>query len=127
MYSVGIASIDSEHKKLVDLLNQLWAEMMDRRGPQQLAATIDALIDYTAYHFSSEEKLMRVHRYPDYTAHCAEHNRLTSQVLAMRDDYRSGRSRDPNAMVTFLRQWILNHIMHTDKQYTSHLRTAGAR
>ena len=127
MYSVGIASIDNEHKKLVDLINMLWAEMMDRRGPQQLAATIDAVINYTAYHFKSEEKLMSQHHYPHYQAHCAEHNRLTAQVLAMRDDYRSGRSRNPNEMIDFLRQWILDHIMHTDKQYTEHLRAAGVR
>lgn len=127
MYSVGITAIDQQHKKLVDLLNQLWAEMMDGRGPQQLAATIDALVDYTVCHFSSEETLMRFHRYPDVAAHCAEHNRLKVQVLAMRDDYRAGRSRDPNDMVNFLRQWILDHIMHTDKEYTLHLRAAGLR
>lgn len=100
---------------------------MDHRGQQELAATINALISYTKHHFSSEEALMRKHNYPGYAAHCAVHNRMAAKVIAMRDDYQSGRNRSPNDMISFLRQWILDHIMHTDKQYTAHLRSAGAR
>jgi len=55
--SVGVASIDAEHKRLVGMLNELYDAMQARHSQEALGKVLDGLINYTASHFKHEEPL----------------------------------------------------------------------
>lgn len=79
--SVGIDEIDSQHKELVDVLNQLHVAIMERHATPRHAARdaaeiLNRLVDYTRIQFAVEEALMRLLEYPDYEAHKAQHEEL---------------------------------------------------
>ena len=59
-YSVGIATIDSEHQKLIALINDLHAAMKEG-GEAAMGKILDGLAAYTVSHFANEEKLMHLH------------------------------------------------------------------
>ena len=81
-YSVGVASIDAEHQKLIGLLNDLHAAMMTGQGEPSWEG-LDGLSAYTMTHFAHEEGLMRLHSYPAYLPHKAEHDKLIKQVKSL--------------------------------------------
>ena len=125
--SVGVASIDSQHRKLIDLINDLHAAMASGRGAETLGRTFNGLVDYTLSHFSYEESLMRQTAFPGLEAHRAEHAKLIDTVQNLRQDWRSGKVAMSVEIMQFLKDWLSSHIGGMDKQYGPHLTAAGAR
>src|SRR5208283_4095073 len=79
-YSVGISRIDTQHQRLVDLINELHAAMLAGEGDSALAKILDGLAGYAVSHFATEETLMKKFGYPGYEQHKAEHDKLAAQV-----------------------------------------------
>jgi len=68
-YSVGLDSIDDDHKKLLGMINQLQTASHYTTDDKMIEHILDDLIDYTKYHFSREEKIMLDCEYPNLAAH----------------------------------------------------------
>jgi hemerythrin-like metal-binding protein len=116
--SVGIQSLDDDHKILVGMVNRLDDAINAARGKQTLSSVLDALVDYTSYHFSREEALMRACGYPDLDAHGHTHRVLRIQVAHIRDRYRGNPdSIHDREVLAFLKNWLTSHIMGRDKLY----------
>ncbi|MCC6587944.1 MAG: hemerythrin family protein [Bryobacterales bacterium] len=125
LYSVGIQHIDEEHKKLLDLLNELWRSMMEGKGRDHIGRTLEGLIQYTLTHFETEEVLMREHAYPGYEAHRQQHEKLTAQVRTMQAQYLGGHGTSARELMLFMQGWIVRHIVASDKKYAPYLQGAG--
>jgi hemerythrin len=126
-YSVGIPRIDAEHQKLIGLVNDLYAAMLEGRGKNVIDPVLHGLADYTQSHFVNEERLMRLHAYPGYEAHKVEHDNLTKQVKHLQEEARSGKPVVSMEVMRFLQHWLSDHILGVDKQYSAHLRAAGVK
>jgi hemerythrin-like metal-binding protein len=124
-YRVGIASIDAEHKELIALINDLQSAMLDGRGKQVMKQVLDALAAYTVRHFSHEEQLMQMHRFPGFEQHKLEHDKLIAKVKALQESFRTGRSSISVEVFAFLQNWLSGHIIGVDKKYSAHLKAAG--
>ena len=79
-YSVGLDSIDRQHKKLLSLINQLQTAIEYSTGEEFEREALDALVDYTKTHFTYEEGLMKDNGYPDYEPHKAQHEKMVKHV-----------------------------------------------
>ncbi|MBU0675751.1 MAG: bacteriohemerythrin [Proteobacteria bacterium] len=123
--SVNIASIDSQHKKLVEILNSLHDSSASSQGSEVMGKALTELVEYTLYHFKFEEELMRKHDYPDIVGHLAAHQDLVAQVGKFHEDYHAGRAKISGELFKFLRSWLNGHIRGTDKRYSAHLRQCG--
>jgi len=78
--SVNVGAIDTQHKKLVEMINSLNEAMLAKKGREMQKTTIDAMVDYAATHFKLEEGYMAKFKYPGYDAHkiearCVHENR----------------------------------------------------
>lgn len=62
--SVGVKELDNEHKKLIDLLNQLYTGMKNREENKVIKSILDDLVNYTLSHFAHEEKYFKQYNYP---------------------------------------------------------------
>jgi len=124
--SVGIASIDKQHQKLVGLLNDFYDAVQAGHGKEALAGLLASLIDYTKLHFAHEEQLFAKTNYPDAAAHKKAHDDLTRQVLEIQQKYAKGANVALSTeTLNFLKNWLLTHIQGTDKKYSSHLASHG--
>ena len=72
-------------------------------------------MDYTGYHFGTEEKIMERINYPEYSRHKKEHVDFVREVFIKVDDFKAGKILTPLAFVYFLRDWVLQHIAVSDK------------
>ena len=115
-YLVGQQEIDSQHKRLFQLADQLHAAMTTGKGKDVMLKTLGDLIDYTKRHFAAEEKLMQKSNYPDYLAHKVFHDKLTAQVVQFQTEFAAGKSTVTIQLLQFLKDWLQHHIGETDRK-----------
>ena len=125
-YSVGYIEIDTQHKRLFQLAQELHDAMAKGHGKDALSRTLSNLVAYTKQHFACEEKLMQTHRYPDYHAHKAQHDALTQQVVQFQKDFEAGHGTVTIDLMTFLRDWLSHHIGQTDRNVAAFLKQKSA-
>ncbi|MFZ0456579.1 MAG: bacteriohemerythrin [Ignavibacteriaceae bacterium] len=116
-YSVNNFLLDSQHKKLIAIINELHTAMKVARGNEIMQTIFDELIWYTKEHFRTEEQIMQKFNYPAFKEHKAEHEELTEKVLKLQKDYKEGKSLITMDTMNFLKSWLINHIEGTDKKY----------
>jgi hemerythrin len=124
-YSVGINSIDVQHKQLVALINNLFEALSKGKGDQALAPILNELIVYTKTHFAYEERLFTQYAYPDSSLHKADHDKLAAQVLDIQKQMQEGKVGVSVGTMTFLKEWLSGHIMGSDKKYGPYLSGKG--
>ena len=126
-YSVGVRQFDDQHKKLIALVNELHEAMKSGKGKEVLAHVLGELVSYTRTHFKAEEQLMQIHAYPDAAAHRQLHEELTEKAVALKRDLEAGNSMLTLPVMDFLKTWLQNHIMGTDKKYTAFFNGKGVQ
>ena len=126
-YSVGIDSIDRQHKKLLNLINQLQTAVDYSTGEEFEREALDELVDYTKTHFTYEEGLMKDNDYPDFEPHKAQHEEMVAHVKETLSEYEKDQDTAMNNAAKFLRKWLINHINGTDKQYSKFLIDKGVK
>ncbi len=126
-YCVGIDSIDQQHRKLVNLINQLQTAVDYSTGEEFERDALDELVDYTKTHFSYEEGLMRDNDYPDFESHKAQHEKMFKKVEEVLAEYEQDQDTAMSNAVEYLKDWLINHINGTDKQYSSYLIGKGVK
>jgi len=116
--NIGVPPIDTDHKLLVSLINQLDDAISGGEGRETVGSVINALLDYTEYHFKREESLMDACGYPDLEAHKRHHEQLCERVGEIRDRYVADKDSLADAEVLeFMRTWLTGHILGEDKKY----------
>lgn len=125
--SVNVSEIDKQHKKLVEMLNALYKAMKDGKGDDVLGKLLNELVEYTVYHFDTEEKYFDKFGYPETAQHKREHQKLKSQVSDFVQKLKSGEAAITTDIMEFLKDWVINHIKKTDKRYGPFLRQNGLR
>jgi len=121
-YSVQIGSIDAQHQTLFHLAEELNTAMAAGRGKSALSRILDRLVQYTVVHFAHEERLMRLHDYPDLAAHSAQHEALTKQVQQFQAEFNAGTTAITVELMYFLRDWLTGHIAGSDQKYVPFLK-----
>ena len=126
-YSVNIAIVDTQHKNLVSMVNELHQAMGEGSGKDKLGPILSDLVKYTQAHFATEERLMQSHGYPDFLAHKAEHDCLTRTVMDFQRRFLSNEVGLTLEVMEFLRDWLVKHILGSDKKYSPFLNAKGVR
>lgn len=123
--SVGVELLDSHHKRLFELLGELYKAVQAGGAEGAVGKALDELTAYTEYHFSEEEKLLEQSGFANLEEHRKVHKALTAQVRRMCDDYRiDSRAVYAAELFQFLSGWLVNHIKVEDFSYRASL--AGA-
>ncbi len=116
--SVGIHAIDTDHKLLISLINQFHKAVEEGQGQETVGSVLNALCDYTDYHFKREEELMEACSYADAIGHKQGHAVLRKKVCAIRDDYLAHPENNISGEVLdFMKTWLTKHILGSDMKY----------
>jgi hemerythrin len=116
-YSIGVAEIDAQHRRLFSLADQLHSAMASGKGKAVLEQVLQSLISYTKTHFAAEERIMRDCAYSDLAAHKAQHDQLTQRVLNLQSEFRAGKMLLTLDVLEFLKNWLQMHIAGCDRKY----------
>ncbi len=119
--SVNDPEIDNQHQQLIGMINDLHEAMREGKTQSIMGNLFNRLIEYTAKHFSYEEKRMKDCGYPNLVEHKARHADLVKQVIALQGKFNSGSQHINMKVMNFLKEWITNHIQKGDKKYAPYL------
>lgn len=123
--SVNVAEMDRQHRKLIDLINELFDAMSSGRGKDVIGKILAGLTEYTKTHFASEERMLQLHNYTELSTQQSEHIKLTKQVVELQKKFKSGSLSITLETMNFLRDWLQNHILQNDKKYGPYLNSMG--
>jgi hemerythrin len=124
-YGVKVKKFDEQHKKLVDLINQLHDAMKSGQGNTMIGIVLQSLIAYTSTHFAEEIKMMQANAYPDLAKHQAEHEKFVKQVVEFQQKFQDGSAMLSMTILSFLKEWLVKHIQVEDKKYGPFLNAKG--
>jgi hemerythrin-like metal-binding protein len=126
-FETGIAVIDAQHRRLVGMLNELFDAMNRGEGNAVVGRILDGMVEYTQYHFDTEESLFARYGYPNSAEHTREHKALRKQVIKLRASLRAGRSVFAHQIAELLKDWLRVHILQSDKKYAPFLLAKGVK
>ena len=124
-FSVGIREIDGQHQKMIAMINGLHEATEKGYEAWMLSDLVHGLIDYASTHFRAEEQYMTKFGFAGYQEHEAEHDRFVGKVLDYQNQLSAGRAITSSELMTFLKDWLVRHILGTDKKYAQLFREKG--
>lgn len=128
-YEVDIASVDAQHHRLLDLINELSTAISTRFEQPKVAEVLGRLTAYVAEHFSDEEQIMATTTMPMEAQehHRKEHaifrNRLSTLIEGTELHDRQTASR----ILEFLTTWLITHILRSDKELAGYYHATGTQ
>src|SRR5574343_598022 len=114
-FLTGEATVDSEHRELVRIINWVGGLHAQNAKPEEIEKVLEELIQYAVVHFLHEEALMAQagcdQRHIEL--HHRIHEDFARQIANMRA-VRAGHS-DTELLLRFLTNWLAFHILGTDQ------------
>ncbi len=125
--AVGVDLIDEQHKMLLDKMNDISRAVEMNRGVPKIIKTLDFMIEYTDFHFGTEERHMQALDYPGYEAHRRQHEEFKAMVKNLEEDFLEEGVTESlaEAINTFLFNWLVTHIKGIDGQFGKFLDEKG--
>ncbi|MFW9870413.1 MAG: bacteriohemerythrin [Candidatus Thorarchaeota archaeon] len=125
--SVGVDLIDEQHKMLIQRIRDLSDAVNLSRGAIEIGKTLGFMIDYTGFHFSTEEKYMTDLSYPGFDVHKTQHEEFKSTLDEMVMEFKEdGATAQLSEWVNnYLINWLVKHIKSIDTKLSEFLREKG--
>ena len=103
--SVGLDELDSDHKELIRIINQLGAGSADEARRAAVRQSLVALQRYAEYHFAREESVMRACGYPELDEHQDQHRNFIQRIQGLTRRFDA----DPEAATATRRAFLDTH------------------
>jgi PAS domain S-box-containing protein/hemerythrin-like metal-binding protein len=117
-FNTGVAKIDEQHRKLVQLLNQLASHIAFKSDLPALNIIFAELADYAVYHFQTEEAIWHANLADDplEASHKKVHDSFINAVIQLKgDDGQKPMALVIEELLSFLTLWLASHILETDR------------
>ncbi|MBF0435113.1 MAG: bacteriohemerythrin [Magnetococcales bacterium] len=124
--SVNIREMDQQHRRLVDLVNEVYRAVRSGEIQRCMDTVLPELVSYTVKHFKEEEELFAGNGYPETAKHKEMHVKLVNRVGEFLKRLQQGGDRAVALeLLGFLKSWLVEHIMGTDAKYGKFLNAKG--
>ena len=116
--SVGVDSIDEQHKIWFQKADELFSAGSQGKTKEHIAELLEFLDEYTKTHFRDEENYMLKIHYPEYQKQKEMHESFIGHLAKLKTEYANSGGNisviiDANQMVV---NWLIGHISQQDKK-----------
>lgn len=123
LYETKIPLVDTQHKKLFAMVNELLVEIESgKQSDSGLEGALAELFDYAAQHFRDEEEIMQSHGLHEshLSLHKMEHHSFVYDIERMHAHWSvdEGVIERFERLLKFITSWLIFHTLHMD-QYMS--------
>ena len=118
-YSVGVPELDEQHKKIVEVINELNTNTDLTSQSDKLHNILGRIIIYAQNHLDYEESLLKKHAYPHYEDHLSKHQEYKKKVSDFAVELLEYREEMPTKFLNYLNHWWVDHILKEDMKYKS--------
>jgi len=125
-YAMGFEQIDSQHRKIFNIINNLNAALKEQHGKDVIADTLNELVQYADYHFKYEEVMFAEFHYEGSVEHIAEHNAYCEKMARFILENKETNTL-PYRVLDFLIEWWTDHITGSDREYIQCFKEHGVK
>ncbi|MDD2969669.1 MAG: hemerythrin family protein [Lachnospiraceae bacterium] len=122
-YYLGVDAMDAEHIKLFEIAEGAYQLLTDEFITDKfdyIVKIIQELKEYTEVHFADEEAYMESIQYKKLFSHKIEHHEFIEKLNQIDwNEVEKDQEKTILNLLEFLNQWLINHILYTDKLYVS--------
>ena len=122
-FIIGIENIDSQHQKLIGLLDQCIKKAVSSKN--EFLPVLNDMKEYADSHFRTEEQLMLAINFPRLEEHKNQHRLFEENLGLLEKEVNNWEKRTMVTMTSFLRDWFIQHILDCDKQIGAYVRSNG--
>ncbi len=120
--SVGIDTLDDDHKKIIAILAELLSAAHDKVSSKTIEEIFTELEHYVVLHFQREEELLTQINFTDLDNHKKSHQAFIDKIPELKQEWLAKDSFETAEKITyFLQQWIVNHILVEDLDYVKEI------
>ncbi|MGY0504232.1 bacteriohemerythrin [Luteimonas sp. e5] len=119
----GIEKIDTQHKKIVEYINQLH-DVQQTGDRAEVLEVMEGLVNYTATHFAEEEAMLVEAGYELTETHKGVHERFVDKVSKLFADHAAGKD-TAEELLNLLEGWLFTHIRINDMAYVETVKAKG--
>jgi len=113
-YSLGIPSVDLEHREMIDMINIVYAGLDANTDPEKIEAALEDIYAGISSHFALEERHMRNADYEEYEDHKDEHEDLLDQIRDLMDEFADNPDSGRESLQKSLSDWFGKHFATFD-------------
>ena len=113
-YSVGVESMDDEHREMINLINDIYDKLESDPDADQIEQCLGDIFSTISMHFALEERLMRKNNYAEYQPHKDDHEELLDQIRDLMDDFAAGTAVGATRLEKSLSDWFAGHFSTFD-------------
>ena len=121
----NVTVIDQQHMKLVEMINDFYSALNENRPQAALAQLLNGMVEYTQYHFLTEETYMNKYEYAFAYKHKAEHRDFVNKAAEWQAKVAAQQLLLSFEVTNFLKTWLVDHISQSDKNLCKFLITRG--
>ena len=122
---LGVAQMDDQHRKLIDMINELHAASQEGRDREGVIRTLHAMNNYIDLHFMAEELVMEECGYEGLEDHRKQHRAFVAKVREFSAKFQTGNEIVPAELLAYLADWLINHIKGEDPKYVPCFKAHG--
>lgn len=124
--SFGNAPIDSDHKKILTLVNATEKYTVDW-NPALLSEILERVRGFAESHFAEEEALMLSVGYPAYEEHVALHRDTLKKALYIYQNFKNTKGDEQqkqwsSVLLKFMTDYFVNHLIKEDLKLKPYLK-----
>ncbi len=123
--SVGVSEMDKQHQKLIEMINGLIDEQKSLTSPETIAELLTEMTDYADEHFRAEEYLMSEYGYDKIDNQKTQHVAFAKNTMDFCSKSEIGSNILSVALLEYLSQWLVGHILQEDMQYKEFFKSKG--
>ena len=117
-YSVNHDELDGHHRRMFDIFNRAYENMMNSLEVEYALPIIDELSTLARHHISAEEQYMRARGYQDIDRHMETHREFTREIETLRTNYSGNNLEATRELIVMLGHWLLHHVINEDYRYS---------
>jgi hemerythrin len=113
-YSVGIESMDDEHREMIELINTTYEKLRADSDAGQIEECLGEILSTISMHFALEERMMKRASYSEYQAHKNDHENLLDQIRDLMDVFDQDPVAGGRRLEERLSAWFAGHFSSFD-------------
>ncbi len=115
--AVGVGEMDSQHKKLIDMINKVHELIEQGKGEEAREFFINEITRYLEEHLKAEEEFMKSINYPEFERHKQAHDNFRKVMSEFIPKIKEGDCKEFRSAVALSWSWLYSHILKFDKRY----------
>jgi len=122
-----IGEMDEQHKRIAELADAVYIGLRTEKPKKDIKESLKMLVDFSAWHFSNEERYFDEFAYEETKDHASQHKVFHEKIASFSKQYQSGKVKFYDETMQFIKNWIETHFAQDDQRYVELFKSKGLK